>query len=160
MKNFTLSLASSNSDREVSKVILFNVARYCFALPISAVLKVVNFPPELRTTLNEVGFVDLGERAIALLDLQQKVNPLASRGNQQGRFLTIVQLSDKELCAIPVNDPPTLGEIPLSEVRELPPKAATTPPLNLASHVAVLDSEDPPLEIFLLDLQKMSPSNS
>ncbi|MDY7016000.1 MAG: chemotaxis protein CheW [Cyanobacteriota bacterium] len=157
MTNFPLSFAPSSSDDDTSKVIMFNVARYWFALPIAVVLKVVNFPPEFRTTLNEVGLVDLGDRAIALLDLRPKVNALDSTtGRDGGHFLTIVQVSDKELCAIPVDRPPTLRDISLADVRALPNSATVVPPLNLASHVAVLDSEDPPLEVFLLDLQKIS----
>jgi chemotaxis signal transduction protein len=158
---FPLSFAPASSDDDTRKVIMFNVARYWFALPIAVVLKVVNFPPEFRTTLNEVGLVDLGDRAIALLDLRPKVNSLDTtlRG-ERGRFLTIVQVSDKELCAIPVDRPPTLRDISLADVRSLPESAAIVPPLNLASHVAVLNSEDPPLEVFLLDLQKISRSHA
>ncbi|MDY6784855.1 MAG: chemotaxis protein CheW [Cyanobacteriota bacterium] len=152
MTNFS----PSRSDEDTSKVIMFNVARYWFALPIAVVLKVVNFPPEFRTTLNEVGLVDLGHRAIALLDLRPKINSLDTTTRQErGKFLTIVQVSDTELCAIPVDRPPTLREISLADVRSLPEGAAIVPPLNLASHVAVLNSEDPPLEVFLLDLQKI-----
>ncbi|MBD2578347.1 chemotaxis protein CheW [Oscillatoria sp. FACHB-1406] len=137
------------------KAILFKANRYWFALPMVAVLKVVNFPQELRTVLNEVGFVSLGDRAISLLDLEQSLDSTNRRHAKQGRFLIIVQLSAQQLCAIPVDTPPTLGEIDLANVRQLQVRA-TTPPLNLTSHIAPMRSEDSFLEVFLLDLDKLA----
>lgn len=153
----TQSPVSQGKDTEppIRKAILFKASRYWFALPMAAVLKVVNFPQELRTVLNEVGFVSLGDRAISLLDLEESLDRNARRHAKQGRFLIIVQLSAYQLCAIPVDTPPTLGEIDLANVRQLQVRA-TTPPLNLTSHIAPMRSEDSFLEVFLLDLDKLA----
>jgi len=139
----------------MTKIILFKIADYWFALPVAAVLKVVRFPPEFRTTLNQVGLARAGDRVICLLDLHQQFNVAATRSTP---FLILVQLSQHHIGGIPVEKPPTLLDISPSAVQLLPPSDRPATPLALAKYVALVTSQEPPLEVFLLDLEKLARS--
>jgi chemotaxis signal transduction protein len=155
-------MANSLTDTNTQNVILFNLDRYWLALPVPAVLKVVNFPSHFRTALNQIGIVHLGEsqvnletpaRAIALLNLDRYLSDQTT--SIEGRFLIVARLSDRQLAGIPVDEPPSLLPIPDGTIRPLAASHRQSQILNLASHVAVLPAEKGSIEVFLLDLEKM-----
>lgn len=156
-----------STDTDTQKVILFNLDRYWLALPVAAVLKVVNFPSHFRAALHQMGVVHLGDtqdnidspaKAIALFNLEQY---LGDRPNPtKGNFLMVVRLSDRQLAGIPMDEPPSLLPIPSTNLRPLAKIRRQTALLNLVSHVAVLPAEQGSIEVFLLDLDKMAASIS
>lgn len=151
------------TDTDTHRVILFNLDRYWLALPVAAVLKVVNFPSHFRAALHQVGVVHLGDtqdnlnipaKAIALFNLDFYVSdrPNTTKGN----FLIVVRLSDRQLAGIPIDEPPSLLPVPSSAIRPLATTSRQNPLLNLVNHVAVLPAEQGSIEVFLLDLDKMA----
>ncbi|MEC4868559.1 MAG: hypothetical protein SAJ11_20990 [Jaaginema sp. PMC 1078.18] len=136
------------TDTETQNVILFNLDRYWLALPVAAVLKVVNFPSHFRTALQQIGVVHLGDtqesldtpaKAIALLDLHSLETQ--STKATVGHFLMVVRLSDRQLIGIPLDEPPSLPAIPTPHLCPL----ATPQPhhrlLHPVSHVASLAAD-------------------
>lgn len=135
------------------KIILFPLANYWLALPVAAVLKVVNFPPEFRTALNQLGLVRVGDRVIRLLDLHSAFNVVAENPEP---FLILVQLAPDRVGGIPVSQPPTLLDLSLATVQLLPPSKLEAGPLRIVKYIAIVTSEDSPLEILLLDLEQLA----
>ena len=57
---------------EIGKFITFEVANYWFALPMEAVLKIVNCPPPSQGGTVGIGLVQLGSHTVRLLNLHQE----------------------------------------------------------------------------------------
>ncbi|MFP4009384.1 MAG: hypothetical protein ACLFV6_15490 [Spirulinaceae cyanobacterium] len=158
-------MVNLSTDTDTQKVILFNLDRYWLALPVTAVLKVVNFPSHFRAALHQMEVVHLGDaqnslnspaREIALFNLDRY---LGDRPNlTKGHFLMVARLSDRQLAGIPIDEPPSLLPVPSSAIRPLATAHRHNPLLNLVSHVAVLPAEQGTIEVFLLDLDKMAAS--
>ncbi|MCY7320770.1 MAG: chemotaxis protein CheW [Phormidesmis sp. CAN_BIN36] len=158
-----LSLAMPSSpiagvQEEISslKAISFTIAGYRLALPMEAVLRVVNCPIELCDLSSPLELVHLGSHAIAVLDLHshlalKQIKP--ALGGQQ--FLVVTRSPQDEHCAIRVDAPPDLVELPLNMIRKLPEPYRNGHPLNIASRVAVLPQGKATLAIFLLDMQRV-----
>ncbi len=147
------------------KFIVFKIADYLLALPISDVLKVVNCSPATSSRLRTMGVIQLGRHMIRVVDLHQQLssgNLSQLPGDQP--FLVIIRTPEAELCGIPVEEPPNLVEIP-SEVMQSLPKSDRygKPTLDLVSHAAVLSQGEVTTTIFLLDLNWLlnsAPNNS
>jgi purine-binding chemotaxis protein CheW len=147
-----------NHESQVSKFIVFKITDYLLALPLSNVLKVVNYSvvgeqtgtPLLRT----MGIVQLGKHTIRLLKLQQY---LSSDGLPQiplkQPFLLIVQIAMGELCGIWLEEPPNLLELHNETLRIIPKSERQSGALEIISHAAVLSENNVTTTIFLLDLQ-------
>jgi purine-binding chemotaxis protein CheW len=148
-----------NTVLNMDKFIVFKIAEYLLALPISHVLKVVNFSSVVNQGLNLMGVVHLGTHTIQILDLHEQ---LAGRhdfsprqdlpSNQQ--FLVITRTSQGELCGIVVNEPPNLVEIDREMIRSLPHSSNQKSALECVSHAAVITEEGVTTTIFLLDVER------
>lgn len=125
------------SDVDVIKVLAFEMAEHFFALPISLIFKVINCPPISATTDSNLGITDFGGQTVTVVNLAQKLSPLNS-GNQpwQKRFLILSKTRQGELCGIPINQPPSLIELPKDSIQPLPLSARQINPFSIATHVA------------------------
>ncbi|NEP11477.1 MAG: hypothetical protein F6K14_14950 [Symploca sp. SIO2C1] len=139
---------------KVDKFIVFKIDDYLLALPMSDVLKVVNFPS--ISNLGAMGLVQLGRHTIRVLDLHEQsltadVSPLANNPP----FLVIIRNAQGELCAIAVDNTPNLIELPLEMMRTLPQSSSQSSILEMVSHAAVLSEEEVTTTIFLLDVKRL-----
>lgn len=138
------------------KAISFMIASYRLALPLEAVLRVVNCPIELRDLSNPLELVHLGSHAIAVLNLHSHLALKQINSTSSGQqFLVVTRSPQDEHCAIRVDAPPDLVELPLNMIRKLPEPYRNGHPLNIASRVAVLPQGKATLAIFLLDMQRV-----
>jgi purine-binding chemotaxis protein CheW len=142
-----------NSEPESLKVIVFPIAGYFLALPIETVFKVANIPPQLKTSANAIDLLHLGQQVITVLNLQPHFAMQQSPKNK-GQFLVIIQPPQGEFCAIRVDAPPDLMELPRSVVRTMPTAYREGHPLKIATHLAVLPQGEKMLPIFLMDLNR------
>ncbi|HEY9904295.1 MAG TPA: hypothetical protein V6D43_17980, partial [Candidatus Sericytochromatia bacterium] len=62
-----------HDDSEVGKFIVFKIADYLMALPISEVLKVVNCSSITSRELRTMGVVQLGRQMIRILDWHEEL---------------------------------------------------------------------------------------
>ena len=150
------SIAEVQEESSSLKAISFAIAGYRLALPMEAVLRVVNCPVELRDLPSPLELVHLGSHAIAVLNLHphlalKQIN--STLGGQQ--FLVVTRSSQNEYCAIRVDTPPDLVELPLNMIRKLPEPYRNGHPLNIAGRVAVLPQGKATRAIFLLDMQRV-----
>lgn len=137
------------------KFIIFSIADYLLALPVYAVLKVINYPLTNTDSLKVAGLVRIGKHTLKLLDLNQKLTTIhASQSHRNSPFLLIVQVQG-ELGAIPVDEPPNLAEISRDSIQSLPTSAHQAGLLDIVSHTAVLSDAENTFTIFILDLNQV-----
>ena len=144
------------NDFEAGKFIVFMIADYLLALPIAAVLKVVNCPPVNNGVPRAAGLVQMGHHMLVILDLHQKLaTSYSSELTRNSPFLVVTQVLQGQLCGIPVDEPPNLVELPRDSLRALPESYDRVGPLDMVSHVAVLSQEDKTFTIFILDINRV-----
>lgn len=143
-------------ESKTGKFIVFKIADYLLALPISDVLKVVNCPPAANYELRTMGLVRLGQHTIRVLDFHQQ---LSSGGLPQlpgnPPFLVITRTPVGELYGISVDSPPDLVELPLEMMQSLPKSDRQSSALDIVSHAAVVSQEKVTGTIFLLDMKRV-----
>jgi chemotaxis signal transduction protein len=138
----------------MDKFIAFAVLDYHLALPIATVLQVVRWPLNPNHELSKMGLVQIGQHTIRVVDLHQQLG--LEKPNQVSRpFLMITQSPSKELSAIPVGEPPSLIEFPLTRMQQLPQSSHQTGVLAIASHTAIISYEESKMTILLLDLNRI-----
>ncbi|MGF1486981.1 MAG: chemotaxis protein CheW [Prochloraceae cyanobacterium] len=157
-----MSSLKANSATETTKAIVFDIAGHLLALPVSAVFKVIRSSMAICSDLGNRKLVHLEEQALPILDLHQflaRVQPHRQDDYQnqflstQEQFLVLTHFRKGNLSAIPVDEPPSLIELPLSSIYTLP-KSYKEKISNLANHVAVCPYENSTINIMLLDLQQ------
>lgn len=144
------------NETNTEKFIVFKVADCLLALSINDVLKVVNCSALNSKKLTKMGLIQIGDRTIRLLDLQQQLNldNLPQLSDNES-FLVITRDLEGELCGVLVHEPPDLVELPPETIRPLPKSdiySKATP--DIVSHLAVLSYQEMMKTIFLLDLKR------
>lgn len=144
-----------NDESTMGKFIVFKIADYYWALPISDVLKVVNSSTLIDKELRTMGIVQLGPHIIKIVDLQPLPSGNLSQLSNTRSFLVITRNSQGELCGIAVEEPPNLIELPLEMIRSLPKSDSYSQCFDLVSHAIVLPQEQGSITIFLLDMRRL-----
>lgn len=144
------------NDLNKDQFIIFGVLNYLFALPISDIVQVVNFPPQSGEELNHAGLIRLGNHIIRLVDLHWLDNSTDGyRPSAPPSFLVITQGLQEGFCGIPVFEPPDLIEISPEQIQILPQSERQFGVLKIASHAAVISWQGVTKTIFLLDIPRM-----
>lgn len=150
----SLPLAATNVP--LVKVIVFAVGQLNLALRVETIYKVLKQTQVHSSGLHSVGIAHVGDREVMVLDLQRQLFRTSSLdANATSRYLVIASKATGELYGIPVEQVPTLLEIPLSTVRSLPDAYRQSDTLGIASHVAVIPQEQGSLTIFLIDVEQL-----
>ena len=147
-----------HDESQIGKFIVFKIADYLLGLPISDVLKVVNFSAANSKKLTTMGLVQIGKYMIKVLDLHQQLSldTLHHRVDNPS-FMVVTHDSQGELYGISVDEPPDIVELPLETIRSLPKSTSHSKPIiEMVSHVAVLPQKEDIKTIFLLDLKQIA----
>ncbi|MBF2073474.1 MAG: hypothetical protein IGS50_06900 [Synechococcales cyanobacterium C42_A2020_086] len=153
------SSSLSPSTVDVCRAIVFSISGCLLALPVAAVVRVTQRCFAQGGASDQSGIVYLDNQPLVLLELhallpqQQPSSQTASTNRRPGSFLIVAQLESTAPCAIAVDEPPTLMELPLSAVRCLP-RSYQQSLRGVAQHVAMLPQLDRTISILLLDLQQ------
>lgn len=141
---------------EAMRIIVFTIGNVKLALPIEAVVKVVNQAAVYGNSLEGVGIAQVGDREVTVIDMQQQLfrSSLLNEASQ-ARYLIVVQNTEGELFGIPVALVPTLMQVPFSSIRVLPNSYRHAEILRSATHVCHVPQEETPLTIFLLDVNQL-----
>jgi purine-binding chemotaxis protein CheW len=138
------------------KIVMFKMGEFNLALHINSVAKVLPQTVVYGSGQNGVGLIHLSDREVTVVDLQRRFFQSSSNLDPAKRgYLMLVQDRQRELYAIPVNQVPTLMDIPLSCVRVLPESYRNADIFGFATHVAVIPATEPPLTIFMLDVDQL-----
>ncbi|MDJ0718274.1 MAG: hypothetical protein QNJ54_29285 [Prochloraceae cyanobacterium] len=152
---------------EICKAIVFEIAGHLLALPVSAVFKVIRSSIVFCTTLGNRKLVHVEDTAFPILDLHHFLSQVRPDRydeykkqflSTQEQFLVLARLYRTNLCAIPVDDPPSLMKLPLSSTYMLPPSYREKIG-DLASHVTIVPYQDSTISVMLLDLQQALATN-
>ncbi len=155
-----LSSASSSVNEEnndVLRVIVFALGDYFFALPINAVLQVIESPPELTQEFEGFGLVMLEKQSITLLNLHRHLRyKTQSDSKITADFLILTQTRQGEFCGIPVQTLPNMMELPYDEIQPLPSVYRQTNLYGIARFVTFVQFEDKQQKegIYLLDVDE------
>lgn len=131
------------------KILVFGMGNVNLALPIDTIYKVVNQIPVYGGGLNGVGLAHVGDREVTVVELHRRFFA------PMGSYLIIAQNREGELYGIPITQSPTLMEIPQSSLRVLPESYRHTDMYGFATHGAVIFEVEPPMTIFLLDVDQL-----
>ncbi|MCG8365306.1 MAG: chemotaxis protein CheW [Pseudanabaenales cyanobacterium] len=143
------------AESDGQRFIVFKVLDYCWALPIEAVLRVVNCSLDANRELIRMGVIQIGRHVIRALDLHQRLSSgVLPQAPGDSPFLVITRGSEGELCGIPVDAPPDLMEVSLEMIRSLPPSSPQGGLLEIARGVVISSEEQNPKTIFLLDIKR------
>jgi purine-binding chemotaxis protein CheW len=143
------------------KLLVFPVNKLTLAIPVEDVKKVINLPKLYGSGLNYIFLSHGDNQEITVFDLHQKLFNLSafsaiSNLEEQETYLVIAQNTMNEEFGIIVTETPTIIDVPLSEVRMLPPSYRHSDTLEIASHVTVIPQENQEnLTIFIIDCDQL-----
>lgn len=138
---------------KIGKFIVFKIASYHWALPISDVLKVVNCSTLIDQGFRKLGMVQLGHHVIKILDLQPSNSDHLPELSNSQTFLVITRNAQGELCGIVLESPPNLIEVPLEMMRSFPKSESPSKCFDWVSNVVVISQETISTTLFLLDVR-------
>ena len=143
-----------NSTPTLTKFITFQTAGHWFALPMAAILRIVNCPPPDKGGVVTFGVVQLGSHTVQLLDLYGifGVGTNATLPDQVP-FLLVLQSDQKRLWGIALESPPDLIELPLTAFQSVSSDKNFFPRKQWISHIAVVSELDVSRTLLLLDLE-------
>ncbi|MBE9065817.1 chemotaxis protein CheW [Leptolyngbya cf. ectocarpi LEGE 11479] len=141
-----------NDTLAIAKFITFKVADYWFALPMEAVLKVVNCPSRDQGGIVSLGIVQLSIHTIQLLDLHGVFGLGTTSPPRQLPFLLVLRDANNKLWGITLESPPDLMELPLATFHSVTVDRRFIPKKQWISHIAI-PSEQDGRTLLLLDLQ-------
>ena len=121
------------------ELVMFEVAQLSFGIPMTKINRVISnaFIGEDFSLTQDVEILDLHHRLSGI----EISNPNA---------IAIFTGKDLHLYGIPIETAPTLISIPLDRIRTLPDDVRQSNPLGIASHLAMISTEDTQLTIFIL----------
>ena len=136
------------------KLMTFQVAGEWYALPMAAVLKVVNCPSPSQGGRVQLGVVQLGSHMIQLLDLYRKFGlapdaPVPAAAS----FLLVLYTDSDQLWGIALDTPPDLLEVPAKAIKPITPGAGFVAQNYWISDLVVDDSGQAERTLMLLDWQ-------
>lgn len=161
---------STDAPLDSCEAIVFQSQGYQFALPLAAVLRIVQqsaialsqTPIELEHRHSSHSISLFENQPIRLIDLsRQLLKPELSAGDRPSSLrldpvhplVMIAQTRSGELIGIPMSHPPEVIKLPLQQIMLLPPFYRSQI-ANLASHAVIIPGVEQPL-ILLLDLQAL-----
>jgi chemotaxis signal transduction protein len=146
-------LSSPAVSVELCKAIAFSVSGYWLALPVASVIRVLPMSESSLFSHSDRGFTYIDGYPTVVLDLHPLFGRLRyGKPESESQFVAIARLDGHSLCAIPIDEPPTLLDIPLGEVGVLPQSYRQSLE-RVASHIVNVSQNGTTMTIFLLDLQ-------
>jgi chemotaxis signal transduction protein len=160
LKNISAKLLSPSkiNQENVLQGIAFQVANHWFALPIEAILKIINCPNLDSPIKDCIGLLEWEKQVITVIDLSQKISveseptSLNSLENFSHNFLILIQTKSAELCGFLTKKNPILVDIPISNIHSIPSSYRQVADLSLISKMAIFNQSEaePTLKILLL----------
>lgn len=137
------------------KFLLFKVGKLNLALSINEVQKVIQYTPVYGSGLSFFGVAHLGEQEITVVDLHKRLfnESQAIQSGTKG-YLILAKNKEGESFCIWIGEAPTLIDVPINQIRELPESYRRADTLKIASHVTVLQDKES-LTVFILDVDHL-----
>lgn len=159
-----MNLVSSLQTRSVSpvetcKATVFKIAEHWFALPATAILKII--PSSVLENNTAHKLTVWNNQPLVRLDLHQLLTRTSVHRSSQldnsclnsCQYMMIVWSQTGERCGIPVDELPTLHELSLSTAQVLPAHYRQSI-CNIAKYLVIHPHQGIALNVLLLDLQQ------
>ncbi|WP_156820115.1 chemotaxis protein CheW [Synechococcus sp. PCC 7336] len=157
--------AADTANRSI-RTIAFQLGSLDIALRIEAVQRVFSRVPIYSSGTNSSGVAHVNaqsdspesQQEVVVFDLHRYLFgqslPLASPELEApvSRYLLVAKSPSGQSCGIPLEQEPSLMELPLSSIRQLPETYRQADTLGIASHVATSDRHGRQQTVFLLDM--------
>ncbi|NCO75882.1 MAG: chemotaxis protein CheW [Cyanobacteria bacterium] len=153
MNTANLSRKQVTANTQKIKFLVFPIDNLNVALHIDSIKKIINYSTIFSSGLNHYGLVSIGEEEITVIDLHKRLfNTVQVLGIEDKKYLLLALNSNNETFGILIKNAPELYDIPLNQIRVLPPSYRRADTLKIASHVTVIMGEnDEEKTIFILD---------
>ena len=138
------------------ELLVFAIGKLTLALPILQVQKVVRQSEVHGSGLSHINLTHLPEGEIAVVDLQQKLFGTSLTQSTATGYFIITQPVNAEPLGIVVSKPPSLIDVPLKQIRQLPDTYRRADTLAIASHVTVVADKEKSTTLFILDLARLT----
>jgi len=151
----TFNPVTKKKQTRLEKLLIFSIGKLNLAFRIEDVQKIIKYIPIGSSGLNPFGVIHLQEQEIAVIDLHYllfKEPDSSVRSTVNWHFILTRSLTERESIAILVSKPPSLIDVPISEIRVLPENYRRSDTLDIASHVTVINNPDGALTLFILDV--------
>jgi hypothetical protein len=157
-------LSSSDSSNDYLPVMVFPIcqppesgADYLFALPVEAVVKVMQCPANLGSFNQGISMISVNNQMITVVDLCHRLMPERVMTAADRQFLMLVQTHFAEPFAIPVANFPLLLNLPVTSAQPIPAAYRQVNSIGFASHMAIVEQEDgqPPAQVFLMGMNHL-----
>ncbi len=142
-------LARKNDNDDLLRLVVFDVAGFWLALPISAVIKVIPCPSIISNNHQGIGLVNLGKASVSVVDLHLR---FSQKPLESPQFLIITFSQKREVFAIATDRVPGMVEVSLENIVPLPPSYRQVDALGIASHLAVIEQEQETISIYILEV--------
>lgn len=149
------NLNKSTKSNAAIKLLVFEVGKLTLALPILQVKKIVKQNEVHGSGLSHISLSHLADREVAIVDLHQKLFGVRLTDQiTSGYFIITKDVADEPLGII-VEQAPTLIDVTLNQIRQLPDSYRRADTLEIASHVTVISHAEKKQTIFILDLSRL-----
>jgi chemotaxis signal transduction protein len=123
------------------KLLVFPVGNLYFALPVDYVSRVIKQDRIYSSGLGSVGMIRTDDREITIIDLHKKIY-LTSLTKETKGYFVLTQNNRGEQFGIHTAITPSIFEVPLSQIRQLPSSYRQADTLGIASHVTLIDQQE------------------
>jgi chemotaxis signal transduction protein len=145
MSNSLVNFSQQDTDILVSNIVLkllvFPVGSLYFALPVDYVNKVIKKDKVYSSGLNSMGMIHLEDREITIIDLHRKIY-LTSEQTDKNNYFVLTQNNRGEQFGILTTTTPSIFDISLAQIRQLPNSYRQSDTLGIASHVTTIDKQE------------------
>jgi purine-binding chemotaxis protein CheW len=159
MNTANFSVKSQGSNTNLIKLLVFPIGSLNVALSIDQVQKVINYSTVMGSGLNHYGLVNIGNEEVTVIDLHQKLFKAPQTFNAEDKkYLLLAENSINETFAILIKNSPELYDVQTNIIRTLPESYRRADTLQIASHVFIIDQNEPTEKtVFILDPNELVP---
>jgi purine-binding chemotaxis protein CheW len=122
------------------ELVILDIRDVSFGLPIAKIDRIVN------NSISDPHSLLAGSE---ILDLHQQLFGLKCLAPAA---YVMVRRDRQEMCSIPVDNMPTLTNVPIDRICTLPAELRETSPIGIASHVAIISTTTGDLTVFILEI--------
>jgi chemotaxis signal transduction protein len=142
------------------KVLVLQIQDLKFAIPIELLVKVMRTPMVFKSGDKWMGMSQLDDEGLLIVDLYRKIYGVDNPKPMENLVIVrevhdSVQGSVDRLLGIPVSLLPNLISVPSDSLQALPEDYREYDSLGIASHMAILNPNDPADSLFFLDPKRL-----
>lgn len=143
------------NELETKTFVVWAIAAHQLALPIEAVLRVVPYPQRPNSDLGKMGFIQIENHMIKIIDLYQYIGSEKPPQFLDQPILMITSSPAAKLYGILACEPPTLMNFSRDMLQTLPKANHQPRLLDIVSHAVVTKQHETPDAVFLLDMRRV-----